>query len=178
MGAQLTEQRAEGKDVGEAYRSAVAAAQAYYGHQEGYSGAINSKANGYVVVQLPPRMTYRKLQALLEDAGASEWVADLKESIAWRENVLAKNLCKRSERPAVRARLQADKKELRKTESAAKKHAAAVERAGFTDYRFAQLVETYNDKWGVPLAVELPTREARPSKRGQRVYVFFGYAPC
>lgn len=61
MGAWFTEQTAAGKTPAEAYQRAVADASAEYGHQEGYSGALNSKHGGFVLVELPPRFTYRKL---------------------------------------------------------------------------------------------------------------------
>ena len=46
MGSQQFKTYSRGKSVGEAYQSAVDDAEAMYGHQEGYSGEINSSA-GY-----------------------------------------------------------------------------------------------------------------------------------
>lgn len=177
MGADFTEQRAEGKTAAEAYVAAVAEATAYYGHQEGYSGAINSKDGGFVLVALPPRMTYAKFQSLLEDADSldGEYLA---ESIQWRKDILDNNKCKRSDRPAVRALMNADIKAQKQQKRDAAKFVARLQKSGFDEYKFQRYVEAYNDKWGAPLAVELSTREAKPSKRGRRVYVFFGYAPC
>ncbi len=67
MGAWATQQIAAGKTMRDAYNSAVAEATAEYGHQQGYSGAINSMEHGFVPVALPPRFTFDKLVRLLED---------------------------------------------------------------------------------------------------------------
>lgn len=66
MGAVDTSQIGTGKTVAEAHASAVAQADAYYGHQEGYSGAINSK-HGYWLIEKPARMTFAKLRDLITD---------------------------------------------------------------------------------------------------------------
>jgi hypothetical protein len=44
MGSQVFQNYSRGKDVKEAYNRAVQAAEEEYGHQEGYSGEINSSA--------------------------------------------------------------------------------------------------------------------------------------
>lgn len=171
MGADFTEQRAEGKTAAEAYARALADAAGYYGTRDGYSGAINSKDRGFITVELPPRMTYAKLQALLEDY-------DMASGAVWeyRERV-------KSYRPGGffhgkrgwKGNLKKAEVKLRK----AQRELAKVEkRVPPSMYDFASLVEAYHDKWGQPLAVQLSTREAKPTKRGRRVWVFFGYAPC
>lgn len=55
MGAQDFVQIATGKTLGEAYDTACREAEAYYGHQEGYSGAINA-TSGIARIENPGRV--------------------------------------------------------------------------------------------------------------------------
>lgn len=159
MGAQLTEQRAEGRNVAEAYRIALEEATSYYGTQDGYSGAINSKDRSYIVVTLPPRMTYRKLSDVLyEYEDARDDIEDATYSL-------------RNYSPT---KAQAAKLRTRIKRATAKRDRLD---AKYPSLRLDSLLDRYNDKWGPPLAVELRPSEAKPSRRGRRVYVFFGYAP-
>lgn len=177
MGADYTEQVGIGRTAGEAWNNAVREATDYYGHQEGYSGAINSGGYGFVLVALPPRFTYEKLSRLLSeyDDAASEVeyaklrVADYRPGgfyhgkRGWKGN-------------------------LRKAESALKKAQARFARVDAKVppalYNIDSLSETMNDKWGDYLAVELRGAEAKryaynhPKRRGEKVFIFFGYAPC
>lgn len=170
MGAWLTEERAEGRNASEAYKAAMAASMAYGGHQDGYSGTIVSKAQGFTLVTLPPRQTYRKLQALLEEADecGAEYERD---NLNWLLDLNRQGKARKAE--VDRARRAYEKAKVRD-----RKFAEKVERAGYFWSDFRSLAAQYNAKWEAPLCVELPTREAKPSKRGRRVYVFFGYAPC
>ena len=171
MGAELAEQRAEAKTAGAAYDLAVREAEAYYGHQEGYSGAINSKDRGFVLVALPSRFTYRKLQALLEDFDvAKQNLADAADHVlAYRPG-------------GIWSGMRGAKGNLRKAEVSyrkAKREFAQVEKRvpASLAVNFENIVDTYHDKWGPPLAVQLTPAEAKPTKRGHRFYIFFGYAP-
>ena len=173
MGAWMTEQTEIGKSAAEAYRSAVASAQAEYGHQDGYSGAINSKADGFRLVTLPARMTYAKFQALLEDSDmlSTEYLAD--DVRFARQDVAEK-------RTGAKARLAKAERALVKGRREAQRFADKVERAGFDYSEFQSLASTYHDKWEAPLAVELRGAEAAryQKRRGQKAFRFFGYAPC
>lgn len=170
MGAALTEQVAAGKTISDAYRSALDAATSYHGHQEGYSGAINSKDRSYLEVQLPPRVTYQKLQAALEDydqfaSAAAEYAQEA------------------SDYYGIWATVKGAKGKRAKALSAAKRYAAKRDRiaAKFPTLDLDRLTSAYNDKWGSCLAVELRGAEAKrygTTRRGERLYVFFGYAPC
>lgn len=175
MGAWLTEQVAAGKTPAEAYRTAVADATAENGHQDGYSGAINSKAGGFTLVELPPRFTYRKFQEMLEDfEGLDAEIEDARCDVA-------------AYRPGgIWSGMRGAKGSLRKAEARLKKARAA--RARFdakippTLYNFDVIASQYHDKWEAPLAVELRgaeraryTRTTR--RRGEKLYIFFGYAP-
>src|SRR5215217_8650165 len=83
MGANFTEQTGTGRTAAEAFAKAVSDAEAEYGHQEGYSGAINSGGYGFVLVALPPRFTYRKFQALLENYYETKYnLADAQQRVA------------------------------------------------------------------------------------------------
>jgi hypothetical protein len=171
MGAWLTEQRAEGRDAHEAYGNALRDAEAEYGHQQGYSGTINSKDHGFILVQLPPRWTYRKLQQLLEDFGdAKMLLVDAKEDV---RNYAPCGIWHGTR--GWKGRLSKAQAQLTRANARFEKLTRNVPPALAT--QLDGLVERYNDKWGPPLCIELPTREAKPQKRGRRVYVFFGYAP-
>lgn len=178
MGAYLTTQRAEGKDPREAYATALADASAEYGHQQGYSGAINSKAQGFCLVNyLSPRMSSATFMELLELESTDER-QELEESIKWREDVIAKHAHKQwPERAAVRHALQRDQQHLRLAIIARKKFIVKVKRSGMDLDTFKSYARVFNDKWDVPLCIELRTSEAKPTKRGCRVYLFTGYAP-
>lgn len=181
MGAWLAEQIATGKTPAEAYRRAVGDAEAEYGHQEGYSGALNSKDSGFVFVELPARLTYAKFQSLLEDANDEVSTSYLRESITDDERTLAQNLCKRSVRPAIRKRIAENRRYVKQAERSAAKREETLRRFGFDASRFARLAETYYEKWDAPLCVELKGAEAKryaaSKRRGEKVYIFFGYAP-
>lgn len=176
MGAWMTSQTGIGKTPAEAYRNAVAAAEAEYGHQEGYSGAINSGGHGFIVVDLPARMTFAKLQALLEDADES----DLSY---WRDEVRYAQQAVAAKTRGAKGRLAKAQRDLRAAEKRAAKIAAAITKAGFSSYDFGRIAETYHDKWAGYVAVELRGAEktrylgGRKLRRGERLYVFFGYAP-
>ncbi len=176
MGASFTEQVAAGKTAAEAFARAVADAKDEYGHQEGYSGAINSGGYGFVIATLPPRFTYRKFQALLEEYGddnvayAQERVRDYRPGgfyhgqRGWKGNLRKAEVALRKAQ-AARARLL-------------KKVPAEIAT------RLDGYAEVYNDKWGDYLAVELRGAEAKryrsytTKRRGEKLYIFFGYAPC
>jgi hypothetical protein len=178
MGAYLATQRAEGKDPREAYVTAVANASAEYGHQDGYSGAINSKAQGFCLVTLPPRMSYATFMELLDELENTDGWREYKESVAWREEVIAAHKHKQwPERAAVRHALQKDQQYLRLAITKRKKFIARVERSGMSLDTLKSYAQVFNDKWDVPLCIELRTSEAKPTKRGSRVYLFTGYAP-
>jgi hypothetical protein len=176
MGSWLAERRSSGRNAAEAWRRAVEAAQAENGHQDGYSGDINSGGHGFTLVALPPRYTYAKLQSLLEDlsdGGSVEWAA---ERVAnWRPGGFYNQSGK----------VRGWKGQLRKAEAELKRERARHERllrkapAGLD---VEALAEAYGDKWGDYLAVELRGAEAKryggTRRRGEKTYVFFGYAPC
>ena len=173
MGAWMTEQTEIGKTAAEAYRSAVASAQAEYGHQYGYSGAINSKAHGFRLVTLPARMTYAKFQTLLEDYDMVASVEYLADDVRFaRQDVNEK-------RTGAKGRLAKAERALAKGRRDAQRFADKVERAGFSYSEFQSLASTYHDKWEAPLAVELRGAEAAryQKRRGQKAFRFFGYAP-
>jgi hypothetical protein len=177
MGATYTEQAATGKTLREALTSAVREAEAYYGHQEGYSGAINSGSQTASLVDLPARMTFRKFQALLEDAEMFRY-DDSADEVRWaRQDVAAK-------KRGAKGRLAKALRSQAKAQKERERFYAKVEKAGFDRYDFDRLVEAYTDKWGGYLAVELRGAEktqrlnGRRLKRGERLFVFFGYAPC
>lgn len=174
MGAWLTTQTAAGKSAAEAHSRAVADATAEHGHQEGYSGAINSK-HGFIEIALPPRMTFAKLEALLSDA------EEISQNIQyWRDEI-------ERYRPGGwlhgkrgwKGNLKKAEAQLRKTEA---QMARIEKRAGALAPRLGGIVEAYQDKWGPALAVELKGAEAKRyanlKRRGEKVYKFFGYAPC
>ncbi len=177
MGAWATTQVAAGKSMRDAYNSAVAEAAAEYGHQEGYSGAINSKEHGFVPVVLPPRFTFDKLLRLLEDYGdAQQGVGSARYYVeAWSTGGFhgargAKGKLKKAKADLARAEKRLDRV----------KRSVPAALAPKMD----SLAETYHDKWGPPLAVELRPTEAkryragRDKRRGEKVYGFCGYAPC
>lgn len=174
MGAWLTTQTAAGKTISEAYGRALADAQAEYGHQQGYSGAINSK-DGYIEIALPPRMTFAKLQALLEDA--EEAIQDVESAKYAIEGNRPGGFYHGSR--GWKGRLNKAQTALRKAE---RKMAAVEKRAGALAPRLSGIVEAYQDKWGPALAVEIKGAEAKRyahlKRRGEKVYKFFGYAPC
>lgn len=175
MGAQDTSQVAAGKTAGEAYHRAHADAQDYYGHQEGYSGAINSKDGGYVLVDLPPRFTYAKLEKLIQEY-------DYAQAGLWqpREAIKANSpggfyFGKRG----AKGNLRKAQVELRRAEARIARVKKQIPPA--LAPKFDSIVETYNDKWGPPLAVELKGAEAKryrtQKRRGEKLFVFFGMAP-
>lgn len=180
MGAELAERYSFGKSAAEAYRRAVANAQDEVGHQEGYSGDINSGGHGFTLVTLPPRFTYQKFQALLEDYEDSGWrIAD-----AQREVQTHRPGGFRNESGKVRG----SKGNLRKAEAELKKATARRERLlrnvpAEIVRDLDGLAAAYSDKWGDYLAVEIRGAEAKRHygydrrRRGERLYVFFGYAP-
>lgn len=174
MGAWFTEQTATGRTPAEAYRSANADAEAEYGHQHGYSGTINAKDGGFVLVTLPPRLTYAKLQAILEDYDSARWaVEDAKRDL-------------HDYAPYGRVRKGCVAK-ARKATSALAKAEKAIARldAKAPTLNLDSLTDTYQDKWGAPLAVEIVgaersryfARQQRSRRRGERLFTFFGYAP-
>lgn len=174
MGAWLTTQTAAGKTAAEAHSRALADAQAEYGHQEGYSGAINSK-HGFIEIALPPRMTFAKLEALLSEA------EDAMQDVESAKYAIEGN------RPGGfyhgsrgwKGRLNKAEAALRKAQA---KQARVEKKAGALAPRLSGLVEAYQDKWGPALAVELKGAEAKRyaslKRRGEKIYKFFGYAPC
>lgn len=177
MGATYTEQAAVGKTLREALTSAVREAEAYYGHQEGYSGAINSGSQTASLVTLPPRMTFAKFQGILEDAEATD-ISYYEDEVRWaRQSVAAKH-------KGAKGRLAKAERELAKARKQHERFIAKVEKAGLDSYDLDRYLEVYNDKWGGYLAVELRGKEktqrlgGRRLKRGERLFVFFGYAPC
>lgn len=68
MGAWSTQQIGLGRDVESAYRQAYSEAEAEYGHQQGYSGAINSKDGHTAPIVLPARWKLNDFVAALSDA--------------------------------------------------------------------------------------------------------------
>lgn len=175
MGADLTVQVAAGKTPRAAYDRAVADADAYYGHREGYSGAINSKARGYLVVDLPPRFTLDRLLRLLDEYGelageveaARDDVASYRPGGAWATMRGAKGRLRRAEAQLRKARARMDRLQA--------KVPASLD--------IGRVHEVFDDKWREPICVELRGAEARryarvPRRRGERLYAFAGYAPC
>lgn len=176
MGAWMTQQIATGKTVADAHRSAVDSASAEYGHQEGYSGAINS-GGGYAPVELPARVTFAKFLGLLEEAADLEDAGD-DYFVRYYRGMVAKK------QRGAKGSLAKAERDLAKAKKASARFYARVEAAGFSRYQFDGLAATFNDKWGDYLAVELRGAErarclnGRKLRRGERVWVFFGYAPC
>ena len=178
MGAAFTEQIGTGKTAAEAFAKAVSDAAAEYGHQEGYSGAINSGGYGFSLITMPPRFTYTKLQRLIEDYD------DAKNGVYYaRESV--KNFSPggfHHGRRGWKGNLRKAQTELRKAERTMAKIEKQIPAA--LAYKFDGLVEAYQDKWGDYLAVELRGSEAKrygsyaTKRRGEKLFVFFGYAPC
>lgn len=176
MGAWATKQVAAGKTMREAFDRAVADAEAEYGHQEGYSGALNSKGGGFIPVALPPRMTVTKLLNLLEEYHEAK--ADVENA----RYAVAMN----SPGGAYFGRRGA-KGNLRKAEVQLRRANAHFDRVYRSvpeplRGRFAGLLEAYHDKWGDALGFELrPTEASRyrvPRRRGEKLFAFAGYAPC
>lgn len=174
MGAWFTTQTAAGKTAAEAHARAHAAAEAEHGHEQGYSGAINSK-HGFIEIALPPRMTFAKLEALLSDA--EEAIQDVESAKYAIEGNRPGGFYHGSR--GWKGRLNKAQTALRKAE---RKMAAVEKRAGALAPKLAGLVEANQDKWGPALAVELKGAEAKRyaslKRRGEKVYKFFGYAPC
>lgn len=163
MGASLFESHGLGKDAKAAFSAAVANAQYEYGHG-GYSGTIAEK-HEFVLFTLPPRCTYAKLQAVLEDAYEFGHEEYLREAIGYARNLTQKR------------KAEADLRKFeRQKASFWKKHAALrplIER----------MLPVYHDKWGPACAVEIKGAEAVRIKKylgragtHDRVFRFFGYA--
>lgn len=73
MGAHSISVTAQGKDINDAFRNAVAEANDYYGHQEGYSGAINTCELRRDVTSKRPTMTQDELEEwILEQTSKRE----------------------------------------------------------------------------------------------------------
>lgn len=173
MGAWLTTQIGTGKTASEAYGRAVADAEAEYGHQQGYSGAINSKHDGFVLVALPARMTFDKFQSLLEDY---QQALETVEYTDLRYYQLPNGKAKRG----YAKQLRDAKRDLAKAQKTLAKIDSDPRLRGLN---FRALGETYRDKWGACLAVELKGVEAKRygayamKRRGEKLFIFFGYAP-
>lgn len=181
MGADNFETRATGRTAREAFRSAREEAGYESGHG-GYSGTIYEK-HEYVLFTLPPRLTVKRLLHLVSEV-EYEGVAD-----NWNLQQ-----AKRYAATAPKGQVRKAKAALRQAE---RDHAKSVKRAErfwkALSPEVADLVrrvaEVANgDKWGPAAAVELRGKElaeykaARktygysPVKRGEKVFVFFGYA--
>jgi hypothetical protein len=178
MGAWLAEQVAAGKSPAEAYRRAVADAEAEYGHQEGYSGAINSKGYSFVPVELPSRFTYRKFQALLEDfVDVEQEIESAKDDVSAFSPGGFRNQTGKVR--GSKGALAKAKRELAKAQARRERLLRNV--SPELARRVPSLATTYFEKWGDPLCVELRGVEAKTyrvdRKRGERLYIFFGYAP-
>lgn len=179
MGAWLTEEIATGRTIEEAYGRALRNATEENGHQEGYSGAINSKDFGYSLVELPARFTYAKLIDLLHEVEENGWELESArdDAKAWKPGGFWN--------PTGTKR--GWKGNLRKAEArlakAKKQRERLLAKAPSTVYDLDGLARTFNNKWGCPLAVELKGAEAKATyayrnrRRGEKVFVFFGYAP-
>lgn len=178
MGAWMTEQVASGKTASEAYRRARSDAQAEYGHQEGYSGAINSKDGGFVMVDLPGRCDYRKFVDLLHDFEETSYIDTFRLS-----HLLE---LERGGKKGLKGQIAKERKAVERQKKERAKVVAKIEAAGFDLYTFERLAETFNDKWGSPLCVEFSAHLAKKfypntyanKRRGEKIFVFFGYAPC
>jgi hypothetical protein len=178
MGAVDFTQVAVGADAREAFAKAKRDAQHEHGHG-GYSGTLAEK-HSFVLVALPPRQTLAKLLALLSEAEDFSYEGDLVEDVRnWRPG----GFYNRS------GKVRGWKGNLAKAERALAKHRAAkakfdakVAAAGYRD--FDGIAETYSDKWGSALCVELSGAEAKRVKerygvsrrRGIHAYCFFGIA--
>lgn len=177
MGANYIETTAVGKTLSEALRSAVREASDYYGHQDGYSGAINSGEQSATLVELPPRMTFSKLQELLEESMDDTDLSHYREMIRLYERMVAER------KRGAKGHLARAKRELAQAKKRAERLAAKIEKSGLDSYTFDGIAEQYRDKWGGYLAVELRGAEkkrylgSRKLRRGERIYLFFGYAP-
>ncbi len=177
MGANYIETTAVGKTLSEALTSAVREARDYYGHQDGYSGAINSGEQHASLVELPPRMTFSKLQGLLEESMEDTDLSYYRDNIRYAQQDVA------AKRRGAKGRLAKAQRELAQATKRAERLAAKIEKAGFSSYDFDRIAEAYNDKWGGYLAVELRGAEkarylgSRKLRRGERLFLFFGYAP-
>ena len=91
MGASGFQQRVKAKTVREAFDRAVSAADAEYGHRQGYSGAVNAK-HSVVEVTLPSGMrdaTKLKLPRALADYDYAdqelEYAETPAEKLKWRQ---------------------------------------------------------------------------------------------
>jgi hypothetical protein len=176
MGAWMTEQVASGKNANDAYRNAIANATAEHGHQDGYSGAINSKGNGFLMVDLPKGVTYSKFIEVLEDSN------DHYEIDTFHLNHLLQ--LERGGKKGLKGAIAKERRIVEKQRIAKAKFDAKVEKMGF--YDFDGMAMAFNDKWGSPLCIEISNHIAKQNyswaynnkKRGEKIFVFFGYAPC
>lgn len=178
MGAWLAERTATGKSADEAFRLAVQAAQDEVGHQEGYSGDINSGGYGFIEYSLPARFTYAKLQALLEEYEFDGNIDYLRDNVrAWRPGGFWNPTGKKR---GWKGNLRKAERELAKVIRDRERLIARAEKAGISEDDLETLSRIYADKWGEYICVELRGAEAKgySRKRGEKVYRFFGYAPC
>lgn len=179
MGAWFSEEVAAGRTPNEAYNRALASAEAEYGHQEGYSGAINSKATGFTLVDLPPRFSTRKLISLLSDYEDVEaLVADAKDKVR-ANSPGGYDFARRG----VKGRLAKAQSDLRRAQAKYDRLLKGVPPT--LAARVEGLSQQMTEKWEVPLAVEVKPSEAKKmyprtyesKRRGEKIYLFFGYAP-
>lgn len=175
MGADFFETTATGRNSREAFRQAREDAGYESGHG-GYSGTIYEK-HDYVLFTLPPRLTAKRLVSLVCEV-EYEGVAD-----NWNLTQ-----AKRYAATAPKGQVRKAKAALRQAE---RDHAKSVKRAErfwkALSPEVAELVReaarvANDDKWGPAAAVELRGSEAaavrkyRNVKRGEKVFLFFGYA--
>ncbi len=180
MGASFTERTATGKSAGEAFGKALRDAQDYSGHQDGYSGDINSGDSSFVLVTLPPRFTYSKLQNLLEESESFGYdIESARERIrSWSPGGFYNSTGKKRGWKGQLAKARRDLAKAQRDEARFQAKVPAALRGSFEGYS-----DQYHDKWGGYLAVELRGAEARQYganqrlRRGERLYIFFGYAP-
>jgi len=158
MGATGYSTVAAGKTITDAYRRACDEANAYSGHQEGYSGDIQT-SNGFTEFVLPKGLTIAKLYKLAQAIEDHQYKLN-----RWEDDQ--------------RWGTAAQKKRKRPTEPAML--------ANSPHKYFAQrYYDAVDDKWGAAAAIELTGKAAKDWKaangfKGTRakVFTFSGTAAC
>ena len=153
MGACQYEELSHGKTAKEAFHRAVEQAQYEYGHG-GYTGTIAEKCD-FTVFDLPPRVMAGKVVAALGWAALHMQFIDSPECVAsYNDRTIV-----------TRAR--------REWEWLVSKFDARTVR---------EMVRLYDDKWGPAVGFQVTGKVAdryrlyHPMKRGERVFLFCGFA--
>ena len=185
MGAWMAERVVTGKTANEAWNKARRDASEENGHQDGYSGDVNSGGYGFVKVDLPKGCSYKKFHELLEDDmynGEYEVERAMEDIKSWTPGGFFN---RKGNVRGWKGNLAKANKALAKARKDRANHVRKVEAAGFYISDFESLARIYNDKWSDYLCIELSAHLAKKSyprayetkRRGEKIFIFFGYAP-